>query len=139
MKRFFKLFLLFFFTSFIVSGCNGNHTPAPRCRVVTGVDIACSREHMLIRRHYTDNKKMEAVLLYLRLLKTKGPPDIDPDRLREDVYEITLHLSDGNRRVFRQKDHRYFSRDSRPWVCIDPAQAARLYALMRQLPSDPFP
>jgi hypothetical protein len=91
---------------------------------------------MLIQRHYTDSQKMEYVLLYLRLLKPFGKPDTDPDQLDKDVYQITVHLSDGDRRIYRQKAHKYFSWDSRPWQKIDPAQASGLYALMEHLPSD---
>lgn len=136
MKKNLKLFLLFFFTAFIVSGCRANNTPVPLCRVVTGVDISCRQEHMLIRRHYTDHKKMQSVLLYLRLLDTQTASGVDPARIHDDVYEITVHLSDGNQHVYRQAAHRYFRRGSQPWQVIDPAQAAQLYSLMRQFPSD---
>ena len=135
MKKISKLFLSFCFTLFIISGCGANHAPKPRCRVVTGVDITCRQEHMLIRRHYQDHEKMQSVLLYLRLLDPKGPPDTDPEKISSDVYEITVHLSDGNQQVYRQKAHRYFFRDAH-WVMIDPAQASQLYTLMRRLPSD---
>lgn len=137
MKKFLKLFLSFCLTAFIISGCGANNAPKPLCRVVTGVDIACRQEHMLIRRHYTDHKKMQSVLLYLRLLDTLGQAKVDPEAVRDDVYEITVHLSDGNRHIYRQAAHRYFRRNAQPWEMIDSAQAAQLYTLMRQLPSDP--
>lgn len=137
MKKAIKLFILFCFSAVIMCGCGTNNTPAqPLCRVVTQVDISCRKEHMLIQRHYTDTEKMEYVLLYLRLLKPLGKPDTDPDALDKDVYEITVHLSDGNRRIYRQKAHKYFSWDSRPWEMINSAQASGLYALMEHLPSD---
>lgn len=137
MKKFTKLLILFCFSALIMCGCDsGNSKPAPLCRVVTRVDISCRKEHMLISRHYTDMKKMESVLLYLRLLDPQGRPDTDPGSLNKDVYEITVHLSDGKQRVYRQKAHRYFSRDRSSWKMIDPEKASRLYALMRRLPSD---
>ncbi|MBQ8359889.1 MAG: hypothetical protein IJX37_08330 [Oscillospiraceae bacterium] len=138
MKKAIKLFLLFCFSTIILSGCVANDTPQkPLCRVVTQVDISCRREHMLMQRHYTNPEKMEYVLLYLRLLKPLGKPDTDPEQIHKDVYEITVHLSDGSKRLYKQKAHRYFSRESRPWELIDPAQAAGLYRLMEKLPSDP--
>lgn len=137
MKKFLKLGFLFCFVGVIMSGCgNIDAPPTPLTRVVTRVDISCRREHMLIQRHYTDMEKMESVLLYLRLLKPMGKPGTDPDRIHKDVYEITVHLSDGNKRIYRQKAHRYFSANARPWKMIDPEQAAGLYTLMRKLPSD---
>lgn len=138
MKKNIKIFILLCFSAVIMCGCNTNDSqPKPLTRVVTRVDISCQQENMLIQRHYTDPQKMEYVLLYLRLLKFKGKPDRDPEPLDKDVYEITVHLSDGDKRLYKQKAHRYFSRDSRPWELIDPAQASGLYLLMQKLPSDP--
>lgn len=137
MKKITKLFCLFCFTAFMISGCGtGDARPKPLTRVVTRVDIACRREQMLIHRHYTDTEKMESVLLYLRLLEPVGKPDTDPERILRDQYQITVHLSDGKKRIYRQKAHRYFSADARRWKMIDPEQAAGLYTLMRRLPSD---
>ncbi len=137
MKKIIKLLILFCFSAIIMSGCSANHAQTqPLTRVVTQVDISCRKENMLIQRHYTDSQKMEYVLLYLRLLKPFGKPDTDPDALEKDIYEITVSLSDGSRRIYRQKAHKYFSWDSRPWQMINPAQASGLYALMEHLPSD---
>lgn len=133
-----KGFVLFCFIAVIMTGCGKNNAKqAPLCRVVTQVDISCRREDILIQRHYTDTKKMESVLLYLRLLKPLGKPETDPENLNKDVYEITIQLSDGNTKIFRQKAHRYLSRGDRPWEMIDPEQAYGLYTLMRHYPSDP--
>lgn len=139
MKKIITHFVLFCFTALTLSGCGKTSVPAPRCRVVTRVDIACRQEDLLIQRHYTSTEKMESVLLYLRILDPTGEPDIDPDSIKKDIYEITVHLSDGKKRIYRQKAHRYFSQDFRPWKRIDPAQAAGLYTLMRTLQSDPEP
>ncbi len=138
MRKFTIFFILLCLGIFIISGCGKQDTvAAPACRVVTQVDISCQHEKGLIQRNYTDNKKMESVLLYLRLLKPFGKPETDPERVDAPVFEITVHLSDGDRRIYRQKDHRYFSKNSRPWEKIDPARASGLYALMRHYPSDP--
>lgn len=137
MKQIFKLFILFCFSAIIVSGCSANDAKQkPLCRVVTQVDISCQQEDVLIQRHYTDNQKMESVLLYLRLLKPLGKPETDPETVDADVYEVTVCLSDGQKRIYRQKGHRYLAKGISPWQAIDPEQAAGLYALMRQFPSD---
>ena len=136
MKKAITIFILFCFTSIIMSGCLANHS-RPLTKVVTQVDISCQQEDVNISRHYTDSQKMEYVLLYLRLLKRKGKPDADPDTMDKDIYEITVHFSDGSSRLYRQKAHRYFSEGSGAWQMIDPVQAAGLYKLMEHLPSDP--
>lgn len=136
MKKAIKILILLCFSVFLLCGC-GQDTPAkPLCRVVTGVDISFRHEDMHLQRHYTDTQKMESVLLYLRLLKPLGKPESIPETADRDVYEITVHLSDGDTRIFRQKAHRYLSVPDRPWQLIDPGQAVGLYQLMRHYPSD---
>lgn len=138
MKKGFKLFLLFCFSAVIMPGCGKNNpSAASLTRVVTQVDISCKQPHTFIERHYTDPGKMEYVLLYLRLLKPFGTAVADPEQIHHDVYRITVKLSDGTKRIYQQKAHRYFSKDARQWQMIDPAKAAGLYRLMEKIPSDP--
>lgn len=115
-------------------GCQ--RTKRPLCRVVTQVDITCDHDGLPIRRHYTETEKMEAVLLYLRLLRPSGPPITDPDTIDADIYEITVSLSDGQQRIYRQKDHRYFRDALNGWQNISPERASGLYSLMRHYESD---
>lgn len=139
MKKFTVLFFLFCFSAIVLTGCHSASEKASLCRVVTQVDIDCQHQDVPIRRHYTDTQKMEWVLLYLRLLKPMGKPKQDPDTIDADVYLITVHYSDGSQNLYKQKDHRYFSKGTHPWQTIDPGQAADLYDLMRHVPSDPDP
>ena len=133
MKRF--LLLLFFLVfSATLYGCNPDQPAVSH--IVTQVDIFCQHEDVQIRRQYTDQQKMHYVLLYLRLLKPAGTPDKDPNTLGADVYRITLQLSDGREKVYRQTAHRYFCEGNRPWRNIDPEDAANLYFLMRKVPGD---
>lgn len=134
MKKKINLFIVLSIAAFCMCGCQGNQRPL--CRVVTQVDIACDHEGIPIRRHYTDTEKMEAVLLHLRLLRPSGAPAIDPEALDADVYEITVSLSDGQQRIYQQKDHRYFRKGTSGWQCIAPERASRLYTLLRQYQSD---
>ena len=136
MKRMLKLFFILCFC-LIMSGCGRINPPAsPLCRVVTQVDISCQKDNMVINRHYTHPKKMESVLLYLRLLKPLDKPETDPNTVVREVYQISVHFSDGQKRVYRQKAHRYISVDDKPWRTIAPEQAAQLYKLMQHYPSD---
>lgn len=136
MKKFVKNGIPLCIFLLLLSGCRRVETPQPTCRVVTGVDISFRYEDMRLQRHYTDNEKVESVLLYLRLLKPLGKAHHAQELPEEDLYEITVHLSDGSDRIYRQKAHRYFSRPERPWEQIDPGQASQLYQLMRHYHSD---
>lgn len=134
MKKKNLLLIAMIFVIAAMYGCQSQEKPL--CRVVTQVDIACDHEGIPIRRHYTDTEKMEAVLLYLRLLNPGGAPTKNPDQIDADIYEITVSLSDGHKKVYRQKDHRYFREAIGGWQSIAPDRAARLYTLMRHYGSD---
>ena len=135
MKKITKILLSSCLLTTLFSGCS-KQDAKPLCRVVTGVEISCQHQDVQIRRHYTDTEKMEYVLIYLRLLKPLGRPDADPNTINADVYEITLELSDGNKKHYLQKDHRYFLKDTGTWQSISPEQAEGLYRLMRKIPGD---
>lgn len=124
--------LLFF------SGCRKENTRT-FSHLVTAVDITCQYQDVQIARHYTQQQKMEYVLLYLRLLEPAHRPCETAGENWEDVYEIRLSLGDGNQRLYRQRAHRYLAVDGRPWQTIDPEKAEGLYRLMRRLPSDSLP
>lgn len=136
MKKISKILLPLWFFLFALSGCQQNTTVQNQCRVVTGVDIFFRYEDMRLQRHYTKVEKVESVLLYLRLLQPVGNAADAQNLPDNDLYEITLHLSDGSQKIYRQKGHRFLSRPEKPWQRIDPAQAAQLYQLMRHYPSD---
>ena len=132
MRRNICIILLLFLTVFLC-GCQRKRI---QCRYVTQVDIHCDHEGTPIVRSYTTEDKMGAVLMYLRLLQFSGAPSLDPDTVPADVYQISVTLSDGSRRVYSQKDHRYFRKPTSGWQNISPVQAAELYALMRHFESD---
>ena len=117
-------------------GCQKNTQPRPLCRVVTQVDILCQSDSQPLQRCYTDENKMRAVLLYLRLLRIGKPPEINPDTVSADVYLITVSLSDGTQKTYTLKDHQYFKKGTEGWLSIPPTQAADLYRLIWFYDSD---
>ena len=125
--------------SLSISGCRQRHSDGSTYRAVTQIDIVTKQSDQLLRRHYTDAKKMQYVLTFLRLLEPVGKPDIDPETLTEDMFLIALTRSDGSRVYYRQTGHRYVCKDSEHWFSIDPMQAVKLYELMANLPSDQLP
>ena len=132
-----KLVFLMIFAALVFSmpGCKKDHSQFTY-RAVTEIDIVTYQEDLLLRRHYTDGKKMQYVLTFLRLLKPTGKPDIDPEELTEDMFLIALTFSDGSRNFYRQTGHRYVAKDDQNWFSIDPYQALKLYELMAHVPSD---
>lgn len=138
MKKIAKLLFLFVFTTVILSGCGAKNTSAGY-RAVTQVDVVTRYAHTLIRRHYTDPEKMEAVLIHLRILKSLGTPETDPENAKDDVFLIAVQLSDGTIHYYRQAAHRYLSREDEGWIAVPPVQAARLYGILSHFPSDPYP
>ena len=134
MRKFAKIFCLAVAVAVLLTGC-GQKESAAGSRVVTGVQVTFQEEDVQLFRHYTQEQKMEYVLLYLRLLKKKGLAKPQPDTVRRE-YCITVTRADGSRTVYRQRAHRYLSVDGSPWENIAPAQAAELYKLLRYVPSD---
>ena len=115
-------------------GCRQKNQPA--FRFVTQVDISFHYNDILLQRHYTSDEKIEAVLLYMRLLHTGEAPAINPEDITTDTYGIIVSFSDGTRQTHIQKAHRYFRRHGSGWQTIQPLQAAQLYELMRHYHSD---
>lgn len=126
---FFLLALALLFT-----GCRPS--PKAQCRYTTRVEITCDYEGGTIRRSYTQEDKMGAVLLYLRLLKKEGPPDIDPNTLPSEVFQITVFLSDGSSRSYTQYGHRYIKDGLSGWRRIPADQAINLHRLFAHFDSD---
>ena len=137
MGKFWKRVYVFFVCSAMMCGCSQNHTQ-PVYEVVTSVDVLTQRDGQLLHRHYDSQEKMRPVLLYLRTLKHlpifEPPAEMEGD----DIFLITVGLSSGRQRYYRQAKHRYFSFDEGPWRAIDPGSAAGLYRILQALPSDEF-
>ena len=137
MKKAIKLaaFFLFFPVLCFLSSDQVSREASP-CTLVMQVDITCRYPQATIRRTYTQPKKMASILNYLRLLQYRGKPETDPETLSADTYSITLHYSDGSRRVYRQCAYRYLSKNYRPWEKIDASHAQLIYPLLQLLPDD---
>lgn len=137
MKKTNKLLLFFLFLPalFSLSASRGPAAP-PVCTVVTQVDVVYAHPEITVLRTYTQPQKIASILNYLRLLQYRGKPQIDPETISDDRYRITLHYSDGCRRVYRQYAYRYLSKNFRPWEKVDSSQAQLLYPLLQLLPAD---
>ena len=134
MKKKTAFIFLLWITVLLLWGCGKE--PRQQCRYVTQIDITCDHDGLQIHRLYKDTEKMEAMLLYLRLLHPGGPPATDPDIVDADIYEIKVSLSDGTQHLYSQKDHRYFRREQMGWQSISAEKAAQLYTLLRHYQSD---
>ena len=139
MRRFWSVFVSLLLIASLLVGCSRKAPTTQRPsggRVVTQVDVTCKKDQSAWRWQYTDQSKMEAILLYLRLLRRGGDAQVDPQRVEGDHYEILLHYSDGGSRVYYQHAEKYLSDNYKPWQTIDPNQAKDLFPLLQSMPSD---
>ncbi len=134
-----RIIFVFWLLLSILSGCNYHDTSenmGSSPRVVTQVDVVCQQEDTVLQRSYTHPEKMKTILMYLRLLEPLGKADTDPERIIGDAYEIRLHFSNGQQRIYRQRANRYVSKDSQPWYRVNPDHAGVLYSILQDMPSD---
>ena len=139
MRRFVSIFVVCVLFSALFAGCGRKKTASQKPgmgKVVAQIDVTCKKDESALFWQYTDQEKMEAILLYLRLLHRGGGAQIDPNRVKGDHYEIVLHYSDGRKRVYYQHADRYLSDNYAPWEKIDPEQGKDLMLLLRSMPSD---
>lgn len=113
---------------FLLSGCGKREVRPPA--VVTRVEIRCLHAGERMERCYTEESQIRSVLDCLRLQKSKGTAQVDPERLSGDVFEIRVCLSDGKEHIYRHRGGEYLSRDSRPWQTVDRSHGQALYNLL---------
>ena len=109
----------------------------PVLPVVDRVEVDCCQGAVHQLRRYTSGEKMSWVLNFMRLQENLGRPEVDPETAAGDVYTITVHLSDGRERIYRQRADRYLQIDGKRWQKIDPDWGGNLYYLLQTLPADP--
>ena len=134
-----RLGILFLGMLLVLSGCRRETPPKtdiPQCRYVTRIDIHWEQGDATLDRAYTRDSEMESILLYLRLLQNDGTADTTPEIPEGGSYAITLTMSDGSSRVYRQKGAAYFSREDGQWLAIKPRQGRYLLTLLRLMPGE---
>lgn len=139
MKRVEKLIIAILLPMLIVSGCSQIHTADENTadiHMAVRVDAYCVQDGIPFERSYTQPEKLEAMLLYLRLLNPKGRAEVNPEEYSGTVSRITVHLSNGKTRIYRMRSDRYLSVDANPWQTIDPERAMDLYPLLLIMDSD---
>lgn len=140
MKGFMKrvcLLLVMILAMVGLSGCHIGQKDDHVCRVVTGISIVHHVGDATSTRDYSDPKKMELFLTYLRLLKPSILARTDPEEIAADSYRITLRFSDGSEKNYYQHGNRYLSENCQPWREVDPKYAGSLDELFRSTPGDP--
>ena len=140
MKRWFCIFCLFCTICVILCGCRQkNSQTSGNGGVATRVDIHGISREGAVWRIYSQPAKIEAVLIYLRLLHPRGPVKPPSVSAGQEYYEIVVHLSDGSRRIHRQFADSYATAASGWWGTIDPRYGQQLSKLIHHIPSDPQP
>lgn len=121
----------------VFTGCAPTPAESTAYRVVSQIHIQYQNSGLHQRWHFNSDEKMEAVLIYLRILDPYGTPQEDPDNAVGSDIVITLVFSDGSSKIYHQRAERYLQIDDSPWKCIDPRTALQLSALLGVLTSDP--
>ena len=137
MRKRYGFYLLVLLIPTLISGSalrNRKSVTAPA--LVTQIDVTCHREYSSFTRRYTQPRKIEPILNYLRMLTYHGRPETDPERLAGNAYEITLHYANGRTSTYRQRGDRYLSKDGQPWEILRPEQAGLLFPLLESTASD---
>jgi hypothetical protein len=132
MKRSLLLFLLF---PVLLTGCRKREIARSEL-VVTGIDITCTANNQEYLFSYRQNQKIEAVLSYLRIAKCRGTPELQPEYLPGEVYQIKVLLSDGTSRIHLQKADRYLRRHGSRWEKLEPNWGKYLGLLIKLMPQD---
>lgn len=137
MRKRYGLYLLLLLIPALLSGSalRSRKSASPPA-LVTQIDVVCQREYSSFTRHYTQTRKIEPILNYLRMLTYHGRPEDDPEQLAGNAYEIILYYANGRTSTFRQRADRYLSKDGQPWEKIRPEQAGLLFPLLESTASD---
>lgn len=121
---------ILFCVIFSFGGCKEQEVRAPA--VVTKVQIRCIHNDEQICRSYTQEEEIRAVLDCLRLQRSKGTAQVDPERVMGDVFEIQIGMSDGAQHIYRHRGGQYLSKDSGPWQTVSREHGTALYELLWQ-------
>ena len=133
MGKYWKLLILLIL-GLLLTGCQPKAPEKPR--LVHEILITGVHQDAPLEIFYSDPRKMEAILYYLRSLEDLGRPDTDPERIMGDRFKITVSFTDGSQNVYRQQADQFLSRNSHPWRIIDSNKAKLLYPLLAGMPPD---
>lgn len=131
-------YMLAGFLSFAVllTGCSKKGEIRPMEYVVC-VEIDCLYREKVLHRKYENPDKMDIILHYLYTLEPEnGTVTEDPDQFGGDCCKITIKLSHGESRVYRQQGEGYLSVDSHKWQKIPKSQGKLLFHLVNHIESD---
>ena len=133
-KRWIWIISLTIFLS-LFSGCQES-PPQPVGHAVTQIEVTCHLPGKTLKRIYTREDKMRAVLTYLRLLEPGGYASVDPQTMRTESSLITVTLSDGSFHTYRQAGTFFLQKDQKPWQRIRGISPHRLYLLVHAIEAD---
>ena len=127
MKRLWKITTIFALC-FSLSACANQTSQQPK--LVSAIYISGIHQDAPLSCFYSEPKKMETILYYLRSLDPMGRPKTDPERIMGESYRIHIEYADGGQSIYRQHANRFLSKDAHPWQTIDPKKAAILRPLL---------
>ena len=106
------------------------------CRIATRIEVQRSTPEETFRFGYTQDDKIESILLYLRCLDTWGFAQEFVEEQPREFWQIQVELSDGSRHIYRQTQDGYFQKNGSVWLIADQQVASRFHKLIALLPAD---
>ena len=137
MRHYWKLLAVVLLLSALLCGCKRQAAPLEEPLVfVTQIHIDYEYRQNHLLRSYTDADKMDVILYYLYGLSPHGQPEEDPEQIQGDSCKITVTLSNGQQKIYRQIGSQYLSVDFHPWQTIPQDRGSLLYHLVNHIESD---
>ena len=132
-----RMALLILSVAMLLWGCTQiDRETAGRPKVVVSVTARYDSGEIRLERKYTQDEKMQAVLLYFRCLKVYAPLPSHPEETAGSNAQIRIDFSDGSSKVYRQFADQYLQVDGGQWHYIDPEQGQELGLLLGMLSGD---
>ena len=132
-----KRIIILLIAAILLCGCSRIDQETPgRPRLVEKITATYRSTAVELVRSYTDQEKMEAVLIYLRRLAPYGSATEETDPLEPSDGRITLHYSDGTDRVYELYAGRYLRIDNGQWQNIKTERGQELPLLLGMMESD---
>lgn len=123
----------------LLSGCRPTANQPIAGKLITDITITCQTCVDVTRRYYNTNEKMQLILLYIRDLGPRFKTKDDPESISGREISITMRCVDGTKKVYRQKNDRYFQAGLEEWTQIDPERGSALWRIVLHTPGDPEP
>ena len=132
-----KMMIMLLTVAALLCGCTQIDKETPgKPRVVERITASYHSDAIELRREYTDDKKMQAVLTYLRTLNPYGTVTEESEAAEYHDARITLHYSDSTTKIYRIYANQYLQINGDQWQNIKEDRGRELPLLLGFMESD---